>query len=655
MVVAIAATGMVAYHLVASALRTGAEDKVVALLQSRKNSLDQYLATVERDIRYHAKSSQVADALTDFTVAWNSLGTGVSGHLRRLYITANPFPAARRLELAEAGDDSVYSAIHSHYHPAFAALREARGYYDIFLFDGQGNLLYTVIKEEDYATNLLTGPWRETGLGRVVRQVLAEPVAGQARFSGFSYYEPSFNAPAGFLAMPVRARVRGVADSLIGVIAVQMPIDGMNDVLRVTSGMGETGETLLVGSDFLMRSQSRFSEENTILNEQVKNPAVVEALAGRSGLSQHGGYRGQEVLSAFAPVDFLGVRWALVSEIDLGEVMAPVAALQRLLIAGGVILAVIAAGVGQLTARSLSRPILRIRHIMTRMAEGDLDHEIPYSGRADEIGDMARTLEVFRENGRIRRSAQREVRRQRDELHHLNRQKNRLFSIIAHDLRSPFNALIGYSELLSQQNSDLSREKINDYAQTLNQAIYQLLDLLENLLEWSRSQMDAVKFSPEDCAIDEIIRASVSVLSQAADEKKLEVRFDPSGLSVHADSNMVKSIMRNLISNAIKFSPRGNRIDIRVRPRSDRVEVTVRDQGIGIEQERQATLFDMAECRSTDGTEGEVGTGLGLTLCREFIERHGGEIWVESAPGRGTSMRFTLPGAIGDIGPKKPE
>ncbi len=207
----------------------------------------------------------------------------------------------------------------------------ARGYYDIFLFDADGNLVYTVFKESDFATNLVTGPWKDSDLGSAFRAARDNPRPGFQAFFDFKAYAPSNGAPAAFVSTPVL----GADGHLLGVFAVQMPIGEMNTIMQDTAGLGETGETYLVGGDRLMRSNSRFSEEPTLLKRTVDTEAVRLALKGESDVALLPDYRGETVFSAYQPLTFAGVTWAMLAEIGEAELLAPVAAMRTFMLTAG--------------------------------------------------------------------------------------------------------------------------------------------------------------------------------------------------------------------------------------------------------------------------------------------------------------------------------
>ncbi len=243
---------------------------------------------------------------------------------------------------------------------------------------------------------------------------------------------------------------------------------------------------------------------------------------------------------------------------------------------------------------------------------------------------------------RVRNEA--EIKLKNDELTNLNATKDKFFSIIAHDLKSPFNSIIGFSSLLSRQVNERDYEGIKKYATIIQESSQQALDLLVNLLEWSRSQTGKMVFTPEDVDVAFLISQSVGILIGAAQQKQIAVHKQmPANLVVRADNAMVNTILRNLISNAIKFTNPGGSIVISAERKAEELLISVADNGVGINQVSIDKLFRIEETYSTLGTQKEKGSGLGLLLCKEFVEKHGGRIWVESEVGKGSTFWFTIP------------
>jgi len=236
------------------------------------------------------------------------------------------------------------------------------------------------------------------------------------------------------------------------------------------------------------------------------------------------------------------------------------------------------------------------------------------------------------------------IEKQRKELEGLNATKDKFFSIIAHDLKNPFASLIGASDLLVENADELSQEQVKTFSGIINQSARQAYRLLENLLTWSRMQTGSIALKPRDVDLWDLVHEVVILHTGSAENKEiiLEAVVDED-LKIFADPNMINTVVRNLVSNAIKFTPGGGSIIVSSHTSDNKVEIWVTDTGVGIDSEGQKKLFRIDEQLIKLGTENETGTGLGLILCKEFIEMHNGLIWVESELGKGSSFRFSIP------------
>lgn len=228
-------------------------------------------------------------------------------------------------------------------------------------------------------------------------------------------------------------------------------------------------------------------------------------------------------------------------------------------------------------------------------------------------------------------------------LRELNAQKDKFFSIIAHDLTNPFNTIIGFIDLLIEEIPEKDYEKIEEYAKLIEQSSQQTMSLLTNLLEWSRANTGSIAFYPDFIELNVLIEENKTLLDFVAAQKGITIKTKLSqNLTVYADKPMINTVLRNLISNAIKFTNRGGEIIVAADKMGEEIIVSVSDNGIGISHERLEKIFRIDENNSTPGTNKEKGTGLGLILCKEFIEKHGGKIWVECEQGMGTVFYFTV-------------
>jgi signal transduction histidine kinase len=229
------------------------------------------------------------------------------------------------------------------------------------------------------------------------------------------------------------------------------------------------------------------------------------------------------------------------------------------------------------------------------------------------------------------------------ELEELNLTKDKLFSIIAHDLRSPFNGILGFSELLIENRKKFDDAKTEKYLKVINSLAKNTLNLLDNLLQWAKTQTGQIIYKPEKTNLTSTIKEVVEAFSSIAKNKNIilnHIHSDP--IEVFTDVNMLKVVLRNLISNALKFTNPGGRIELSAIQNKNNIEITISDNGVGMDEDTLNKLFKINNTLTTTGTAAEKGSGLGLILCKEFVEKLRGEIWVESILGKGSSFKFTL-------------
>lgn len=244
-----------------------------------------------------------------------------------------------------------------------------------------------------------------------------------------------------------------------------------------------------------------------------------------------------------------------------------------------------------------------------------------------------------------RKKAEEEISFKNEQLQLINAEKDKFFSIIAHDLRGPLSAFVDATQILTEEIQNMDLEEIKDITMSMKTSASNIYGLLENLLEWSRLRRGAMDFVPENLNLKKKIEASIDVLSESARKKRIGLKISvPGELEIRADIHMFDTIIRNLISNAIKFTISGGKVIVTANYNGDHyIVVKISDSGIGMAPELRNKLFQIDEKTSRPGTEGETSTGLGLLLCKEFIEKHGGKIWVESSVGQGSTFSFSLP------------
>ena len=359
-----------------------------------------------------AKTQQGTPVLNSFLPE-----TAAATYLQHQYIAANPNPVGKKDLLDRAPDGTRYSQIHAQYHPIFRNIIKKFGYYDMFLINPQGTIVYTVYKETDFTSNLTTGPYNESNLAKLVAQVRRAKEKGYAKLIDFEAYTPSYGAPATFIAAPIFDQSK-----FIGVLAVQLPVDEINNVMTGNQnweqdGLGKTGETYLVGKDYLMRSVSRFLVETpdeyiktlqslgvdetttqrireydtSILEQKVQTEAAAAALSGQQGTQIIRDYRNIPVLSSYAPLKIPGLDWAVLSEIDLAEAYAPVYAFQRQLLVSATLLLLLVTLLAMALAYFFVQPINQLIQSARQIEKGDLDATAKINSH-DEFAELANSF-----------------------------------------------------------------------------------------------------------------------------------------------------------------------------------------------------------------------------------------------------------------------
>jgi hypothetical protein len=297
-----------------------------------------------------------------------------------------------------------------------------------------------------------------------------------------------------------------------------------------------------------------------------------------------------------------------------------------------------------------------IRHVFQTGKKGEIEVKVVnihgedkyYLTMVDPIKDtQGKTLWVTCISKDIteRKIAEEELRLKNDLLISINAEKDKFFSIVAHDLRGPMNGFLGLTSIMADDIEELSAFELKEIATTMRTSAVNIYRLIENLLEWSKMQRGKISFEPQPIFLKSSLTKSIELMMDTANKKQIELRINiPEYHVVFADIHMLETIVRNLLSNAIKFSFKGGVVEISAaKIENDMMRIVVKDNGIGMNPEMVSKMFKLTENINRKGTEGEPSTGLGLILCKEFVEKHGGKIWAESSEGEGSSFIFTMP------------
>lgn len=298
-------------------------------------------------------------------------------------------------------------------------------------------------------------------------------------------------------------------------------------------------------------------------------------------------------------------------------------------------------------AQTITKPVNELQKATLQVANGNLKVKVSirtndeFELLAEFFNKMVSSLE---QNNLLILRKNQELEQMNEELKVLNATKDKLFSIIAHDLRNPLSSFKSAIEFLNKNYDSLTEEDKKEFLDDINKSAIAVYDLLENLLQWSFAQLNRIKYNPQPFELKLLVDSTIKHLHLQAQNKEIQIHnLVPEKVYVYGDVFMISTIVRNLISNAIKFTNRGGSIWVNCTKNEKDCTVAIQDTGIGIPSEKLEKLFSKGNNSTTRGTENEIGTGLGLLLCKEFIEKHGGKIWVESEVNRGSTFYFTIP------------
>ncbi len=332
------------------------------------------------------------EAFAGFKIAWDKPSQQMTEALKKSYIDENPFPVGKKIDYDGDRDMSAYGVAHQARHPYFKRIVAEKGYYDIFLIDPAGNIVYSAFKEPDFATNLIDGPWRDSGLGKVFRAARDDAKTQVTHFADFEAYAPSNNAPASFLARAVVDE----AGNLVGVIAVQLPIDQLSG--SISALIGEAGQSYAVGPDYLLRTQLPLSKDNTVLTAKLEDTQVSEALKGSRPNGLHLSADGNMTYFSMASMEFKNTKWVVVSEHRQDELFIPLFAMARDMALITLATVLVTTILGWFLARTIYRPITTMGDAIALLAKGQRT-DIPALDRRDEIGELARSLKTIYDLG----------------------------------------------------------------------------------------------------------------------------------------------------------------------------------------------------------------------------------------------------------------
>ena len=519
---------------------TAIQTQMSSLISDRRAAIQLLMNSIESDLLTLGASPATSEALVDFAASWEALGEQPGETLVKAYIDDNPNPTGSKHLLDYAAGDDSYHTDHKHYHSGLRTLIETKGYYDAFLVSPAGDIVYSVFKELDYGSNLVNGTYKDSGLGELFREAI-KGAPGSYHFIDMSPYAPSAGAAAAFVATPVFSP----ENEVVGVLALQVPVAMLSVISNNTEGLGQTTEIFIVGDDNLSRTTSRFDGGYQVLQEFAGNDHITAALDGNTHFYESVvGLNGRDVVTLSKPVGLDYVNWVMIVEQEVQELMAPVTAKRNLLIIIGVVVTAVMSLLGILFARSITKPIVRIRANMVDVSAGELETEVPDAARGDEVGEIGKTLVQMQDKLRDARTAeQARAEQQQQQQHVVETLSAGLLRLSEGDFSTPINGAF------SAEHEKL-RADFNTTVHTLSDTLAQVIDSADSIRNGAneisqssddlshRTESQAATLEETAAALDEM---TASVKSAAEGARKVEHIVDEAKSEAETSGEVVQN------------------------------------------------------------------------------------------------------------------
>jgi signal transduction histidine kinase len=606
--------GLLFYNISVNNMTLVISNHLVTAAEYKADSINSYFSERKKDLNMLTNSSFIIDNLQKLNKVYTASGLDHAS-----FIKTNEYnETIKELDLC----------MHNY--------KDQYGYKNIFIIDYDGNILYRAMDEPGFGTNILDGSIKETSLGKTIS--LASE-SGKIVFSDYEYY-PFDDIPKAFLS----GIIYNHKGDIHAFISLELPVDKINEIMQTPIGLGETGETYLVGEDYLMRSDSKFFNESTILKQKVNTENVRDCFLNKtaSGTIREELDTSIKVFRDYRDIRVLGtniylpeLNWALLAEIDMLEALAPIDIIRNTMLFFGIVLLLFIVFISLIIARVISNPIQTLEKGSIMIGKGDFNHKIVVKTR-DEIGELAASFNQMA--GNLEKSYK-ERKKLIKELEAKNTELERYTYTVAHDLKSPIITIKGFLALVRKDLESRDEKQIFDDLTRIDNAADKMQVLLEELLELSR--IGRLINPPQKLLLADIVREVIELLTRKISDKGIKIEISPGLPQVYGDYPRILEVIQNLIQNAIKFMGGQPEPHIRIGSRTDGnlAVFFVQDNGIGIKREYHERIFGIFD-KLDPGIE---GTGIGLTICRRIIEIHGGKIWVESeGMSKGSTFCFTL-------------
>lgn len=545
-IVSIGASSMVSLQIGASALNQKIVEKLEAVVDGRRNQLETFLANLEQDLEATSQNNLMRIALEGFKYDWGFLGADVTPELKRRYITENPFPEGERqkydtAQKPDAAKISSYDQTHERYHAQLREMAESRGWEDFFLVDMNGNVLYSVNKYDDYASNLRSDAFKDSGIGKVFEGIVGANETKKAVFADYTAYHAVNGQPAAFMGHALDSQM-----GMVGVIIIRLPSGKIAEIMSNTTGLGETGETVLLNADGYLISDSIRTPENDMLSGRIDSDLLQPARDGTVVNGSVDGYRDMNASVAMTGIKFDGADWTVAALIDKSEAGASMVMMRNTILGLSLLLLLGAMAVSIWFSRSMTKPIEALVENMRRLAEGDTSIELAGENRKDEIGEMVRSVSVFRDAAIEKVKLEREADNARSMTERERQEREAASAAEAARMQQAVDALAQGLHTLSEgdlsvrldtpfmESLDRLRLDFNASVEKLNGT---LSEVSENILGINgdtgelraaaddlsrRTEQQAASLEQTSAALDEIT-ATVKNSSQRADEATAKV------------------------------------------------------------------------------------------------------------------------------------
>jgi signal transduction histidine kinase len=564
------------------------------------------------------------------------------------------------------------------------------GYTDMIIIGPENDVTFSVYNKDSIGENLISLGMQETSL---VNAVELSRTTNQAVLSDYQV-NPHLGSPVLFLAKSLES---GAGDAKATIILEIDPAK-IDSIFLSRSGLGESGDVYLVGEDYLMRSSSGFLGSESIMTQQVYSPNSMACLdpenfgsESGTGMETFQNYMGNSVIGTYESVPETG--WCILAEMSETEAYSEINAMLSVIAYNIAAMIFVGFFFSMLFSRSLSKPIIQLRDAALEIGKGNLATKIDVSG-TDEIGDLASAFDQMRKDlknsrrqnikhaseleGEVNRrtneldskvkelmDTKTAVLNMMDDMDETNKElmktksqleeslgklketdikKDQFISIAAHELKTPLTSIHGFSQLLQQRKIANNFTKRNKYLRIMDHETKRLSKLVGDILDLSRIDIGSIKINEVDIDLNELLDTVKNEMEVHIKEKKLDSEYHVEKKLPHimTDREKLTEVLINLINNSVKYTDKG-KITVKVWKDKSEIHFMIKDTGMGIAKEEQEKIFDRFYQIDSSFTRKVGGTGLGLSLCKEFLEILGGRIWVESEIGKGSEFHFTLP------------